>query len=365
VIPIVCVVAAQLLAQGPVLVRDRLVEVVLEPEVKRLDGTSESGACDATKQRVAVAASGPTPEVGKPKEVERLRGDVLDEARLVAATRAPAVGWLSESHQARLRRMESQAVLAESRRQCGQDPPRVILTLERYDEVVGVAHQESPAAQPGLHHAFEPHVQDRGQVDVREQRGDHATLRRTALGLLELPCLEHSRLQPLVDRATQHAVVDPLVQKAPQMTVIQRVEETLDVHFQHPTTAQRRQPLPHGFQGLMGRSTRAEAEATRQEVLLVDHFEHHRRRLLEDLVLVSRGCQWAASVPRLSGCGLVARAARDTCPSSGGRPTRRDSHPTPGRRPSPSDRPRRPRRPCGPRPLPHATAQHRCDGPRS
>ena len=103
---------------------------------------------------------------------------------------------------------------------------------------------------------------------------DHPTLRGTEDGPTEAAILQHSGLQPLVNRSAQHAVAYPLVQKATKMTVVQNIEKTLDVQVNHPAPTHHHRLLPQGLEGIVSRAPRTEAEATVPEVLLVDTLQH-------------------------------------------------------------------------------------------
>ena len=103
-----------------------------------------------------------------------------------------------------------------------------------------------------------------------------------------LTVLQHSCLQPLVNRSARHAVAYPLVQKATEMSVFQDIKEPLDVQANHPASAHRHRLLPEGLQRLVSRAPRVEAEAAVPEVLLVDTLQHHHHRPLQHLVLERR-----------------------------------------------------------------------------
>ena len=126
------------------------------------------------------------------------------------------------------------------------------------------------------------------QVDIRQHRRDHTSLRRAQLGLSNLPILKDPGFQPLVDRSTQNSVSHPLVEKAPQMSRHQVVEGPLDVRFQDPASLHLRESLPEHLQRLVRRSPGAKPPRAVQEVLLVDRFQHHRDRPLQNLVLKGR-----------------------------------------------------------------------------
>ena len=116
----------------------------------------------------------------------------------------------------------------------------------------------------------------------------HPTLRGAEDGPADPPVLQHTRLEPLVNRSAQHAVAYPPVQKATEMTVVQDIEKALDVQVNHPAPAHHHRLLPEMLQGLMSRAPRAEAEATVPEVLLVDTLQHHHNGPLQHLVLERR-----------------------------------------------------------------------------
>ena len=119
-------------------------------------------------------------------------------------------------------------------------------------------------------------------------RSKHPTLRGAEDGPADPPVLQHSRLEPLVNRSAQHAVAYPPVQKATEMTVVQDIDKALDVQVNPPAPAHHHRLLPEMLQGLMSRAPRTEAEATVPEVLLVDTLQHHHDGPLQHLVLERR-----------------------------------------------------------------------------
>jgi site-specific DNA recombinase len=119
---------------------------------------------------------------------------------------------------------------------------------------------------------------------LRGRRHD-PSLRCSRGRVAEGPLLHHTRLQPLVDTPAQHPVAHPLVQEAPELTGIQVVVEALDVGLQDPAPIHLRETFPQGPYRLMRRSAGPEAIRAVLKVLLVDRFQHHRDRPLEDFVL--------------------------------------------------------------------------------
>ncbi len=78
------------------------------------------------------------------------------------------------------------------------------------------------------------------QVDVREQRRDHATLGRSTSRAAQDALFEHPRLQPFVDHPPDDAVRDLLVEESSQVRVVDGVEVFRDIDIHHPA-----QPLFH------------------------------------------------------------------------------------------------------------------------
>lgn len=77
-----------------------------------------------------------------------------------------------EVHKARLVRMESESVPAETFAQRGECPLGCEVILECHHGVVRVSHQDAPTLEVRARRCFEPFVQHVVQVDVRKQRRD-------------------------------------------------------------------------------------------------------------------------------------------------------------------------------------------------
>src|SRR5688572_2128941 len=72
------------------------------------------------------------------------------------------------------------------------------------------------------------------------------------------------------------------------MSVVQRIEELTDVHFQNPPASGPHCLLPEALKCLMGRTSWAETIRTVKKVLFVDRLQDHHDRPLEDFVLQRR-----------------------------------------------------------------------------
>ena len=70
----------------------------------------------------------------------------------------------------------------------------------------------------------EPFIQHVVQVDVREQRRDHAALGRAARHARENALVERPRLQPFVDHLSDDAVRHSLVEESSEFRVVDGVE---------------------------------------------------------------------------------------------------------------------------------------------
>ena len=160
--------------------------------------------------------------------------------------------------------------------------------LETDDEVVGEPDHEGAPPTPGLDGFHEPFVQHLVEVDVAQKRRDDAALRRPFPGVAHSPPVPYARLQPLGYQAVDHPVSYPAAQQLAHLAMPDVVEEPADVHLEDPPDVLLEALLPQVVEGLVLRAPGPEAEGERQELLLVDRFQDHGHRTLEDLVLHRR-----------------------------------------------------------------------------
>src|SRR5271157_1203837 len=132
-----------------------------------------------------------TPVVGEPQKVEcpwfgvapSLGGGVVVWERL-------------EPYQARLLRVDRQAVLAHPLGQHLQDPSGVIFSGYPDHEVVRVANQEGFSFQTRAHVLLEPFVQHIVQDDIGQERGDHAPNNVAKSSLIPDSIITRAQLRP-------------------------------------------------------------------------------------------------------------------------------------------------------------------------
>jgi hypothetical protein len=67
--------------------------------------------------------------------------------------------------------------------------------------------------------------------------------------------------------------------------MVDGVEEALDIHFEHPSAAHLRHPLPQGLQRVMRRASAPEAVRAVEKVLLVDGLQDRGDPALQHLIL--------------------------------------------------------------------------------
>jgi site-specific DNA recombinase len=116
-------------------------------------------------------------------------------------------------------------------------------------------------------------------------RSDHASLGRSGVRVAYAPVLHHARLEPFANQAQQYPVSYPMLEKLPQVVMIQVVKELADIHFEYPAALEAHRLLPKRLQGLVRRSFGPETIRAVREVVLVDRFQQHDDRPLENLVL--------------------------------------------------------------------------------
>src|SRR5262245_19097183 len=95
----------------------------------------------------------------------------------------------------------------------------------------------------------------------------------------------HSGTQPLPNETQNASIIDPLAQHLAQACSVDAVEVSTDICIHDPAKTLRHAPLAELVQCLMRAATRSKAIRAVVEVLLVDRFEQHRDRSLDNLVL--------------------------------------------------------------------------------
>jgi hypothetical protein len=135
-----------------------------------------------------------------------------------------------------------------------------------------------------------PHPVQHVQVDVRQQRRDHSTLRRPRHRVAHRAVFHHPCLQPQPHQLEHPAVTDALPHQGEQLAVIDAAEVVLDVSIQHvirPFAAQ----LPDPLQRHRRASPRPEPIRARFEVRLEDRLQHQLGRHLYHPVSHRRDAQ--------------------------------------------------------------------------
>ena len=135
-----------------------------------------------------------------------------------------------------------------------------------------------------------PHPVQHVQVDVRQQRRDHSTLRRSRHRVAHHPVFHHPGLQPLPDHLQHPPVADPLSHQGEQLVVRDAAEVVLDVGVQHVLGTFAAQ-LPDPLQRLLRTASWPEPVRARREVRLVDRLQHQLGRHLHHPVLHRRDAQ--------------------------------------------------------------------------
>ena len=82
------------------------------------------------------------------------------------------------------------------------------------------------------------------------------------------------------------------------MSLVQGVEKLGDIHIQDPLGPFRHALVPQGAERPMGRPLRSEAVRTVQKVLLIDRFQDHGHRALQQFIFRGRNSNWPGFVAR-------------------------------------------------------------------
>src|SRR6266568_1918593 len=153
---VVPVMPTKLRVEIPLLHPNWLVAVPSAPVGNALDRSRESTrGCSPLDGPLPPKSAAPV--MREPEEVER-------------PGITPLAIWGVEPYEARLLRVQLEAIPREPLRQHVQHHSCVRFVLEAQDHVVGVANHEASAFQPRLHVSHEPLVHHFMQVDVRQER---------------------------------------------------------------------------------------------------------------------------------------------------------------------------------------------------
>ena len=117
----------------------------------------------------------------------------------------------AELDEAHLVRVQVQRERCQPPRQVAQEPLGLMPMLEADDDVIGIAHDDHVAGGRAPSLALGPQVEDVVQIDVRQQRRGHRSLRRAHLRLRPRPVFQHPGLQLFADQADDAAVAVPVL----------------------------------------------------------------------------------------------------------------------------------------------------------
>jgi len=115
-----------------------------------------------------------------------------------------------------------------------------------------------------------------------------AALRRTLVGVHQRSRLQHARVQPLAHQSEYSSITDSLLDNLPQMAPVQVVEKSTDIGIHDPANTLCPAPLASLMPCIMGMTSWPKALRAVVEVLLVDRFQHHGHRSLDNLLLERR-----------------------------------------------------------------------------
>ena len=145
-------------------------------------------------------------------------------------------------------------------------------------EVVRVAHQHAQMRVPARPHRVE-HV----QVDVRQQRRNHAALSGTRDGRAHLAVFHHACPEPLPYQFEHPTVRDAPCHERHQLAVVDAAEVVANIGVEDMVAASRA-TRAQCFERLRGVPFRPKAVRARLKVRLENRFQHERRRHLRHSV---------------------------------------------------------------------------------
>ena len=129
------------------------------------------------------------------------------------------------------------------------------------------------------------------QVDVRQQRTDDRTLRRSLRRRDLDAVLEHTRLEPFPNQADDALVANPVFDEPDQPVMADPVEERLDVGVENPSHLSSCNSERECIQRVVLAASGPEPIAEPQELRLIDRRQDRHQCGLDDLVLQCRDAE--------------------------------------------------------------------------
>src|ERR1035438_7117400 len=201
-------------------------------------------------------------------------------------------GELPELDQARLVWVQFQPELPQSLPKFCEETICIRPVLKSEYIVIRVSDNDDIASRalpaPDVH----PQVEHVMQIDVREQRRSHRTLRGTYLCVLPFTFLHYSGLQPFLDQPNDTRVGDAVLNELYKPFVRQIVEKSTNVAVQHPVHFLPCDCDVQRIQRLMLVSSWPKTIRKAPKILLIYLIEDCNHGLLNNLVLQCRDPQW-------------------------------------------------------------------------
>ena len=102
-----------------------------------------------------------------------------------------------------------------------------------------------------------------------------------------LSVFENARFEPFLDQSDDARVADPMLHEANQPILADFVEKASDVGVQYVVHLRTGDADHQGIQRIMLAAFRSKSVREPEELLLVDHAQHRRRRSLHNLIFES------------------------------------------------------------------------------
>ena len=161
-----------------------------------------------------------------------------------------------------------------------------------------------------------------------------------------LPILQHAGVQPFLDQPHDAPVRDPMLDELHQPFVVESIEETADVHIEHPVHLPRQDPDRERIQRMMRAAPWPEPVRESEKVRFVDGVQAPRPPRAGRSCLPAREPRAVAAARRSWGCTPYAPASLGTLLASAFRRDPGGSPPGSRRSAATSRRPRPPRHPA-------------------
>src|SRR6202035_3329590 len=141
--------------------------------------------------------------------------------------------------------------------------------LESRDDVIRIADDSYLAVCPFLAPHVHPEIESVVQVDIRQKRRNHRTLRTTCLRVRPFAFLHYPSVEPFLDQSQDAGVSDAMLHELDQPTVVEVIEKPSNIGIKNVVHLLLKERVRQRIQCLMLAALRAKPVGKAEKVFLV------------------------------------------------------------------------------------------------